>query len=101
MPGSAEWLALVEHVKQQSPDIFLINEMPFGRWIAQDDTPSDDVFDQSVRLHDDGFADTHETVSMRLVLENTGDAPLTHVVVTLTTESPPVECHSQAADCGR
>ena len=41
---------------------------------------------------DDGFADTHETVSMRLQVENTVGADLTGVTAWITTESPDIEC---------
>jgi hypothetical protein len=34
LPGSADWGSLCRTVARESPDLFLLNEMSFGRWIA-------------------------------------------------------------------
>ncbi|MCP3982299.1 MAG: right-handed parallel beta-helix repeat-containing protein [bacterium] len=41
---------------------------------------------------DDGFADTNETVTMRLVVRNTGSQDLTGVIARMTTEDPTRVC---------
>ena len=33
-PGSPAWNDLCEMVRRAKPDLFLLNEMPFGPWIA-------------------------------------------------------------------
>jgi N-carbamoylputrescine amidase len=57
-PGSAEWDALCESVSLESPELFLLNEMPFGPWIS-----ADPVFDAATWK---GTCTRHEEGTERL-----------------------------------
>jgi N-carbamoylputrescine amidase len=53
--GDASWRALVAAVRRQRPDILLLNEMPFGAWIAAGEHADPSVFAQCQRMHDEGL----------------------------------------------
>jgi N-carbamoylputrescine amidase len=53
--GDPSWRALVEAVRRHGPDIVLLNEMPFGAWIASEERPDAAVAAESCRRHDDGL----------------------------------------------
>jgi len=49
-------------------------------------------FDLSDNGDDDGYADSNETVSMRVSVRNGVGVPLTNVIVVLSTDDPKIEC---------
>jgi N-carbamoylputrescine amidase len=56
LAGSSAWRALADHVSAEKPDLLLLNEMPFGPWIAAGDRPDTEVFAESCRVHEQGLA---------------------------------------------
>ena len=60
LPGSEDWKACVSRVRREEPDVLLLNEMPFGPWIAAGEQPDRSLIAQSQRLHQQGIADLHE-----------------------------------------
>lgn len=56
MVGSDAWTTLGDRVRAKGPDVFVLNEMPFGRWIATSSTPDPAVLEASQRAHRDGLA---------------------------------------------
>lgn len=56
LPGSPEWELLASEVRAARPDVFLLNEMPFGRWVALAPTPDREALIACQRLHDEGMA---------------------------------------------
>jgi N-carbamoylputrescine amidase len=54
-PGSTAWTQLVERVRRVSPDLLLLNEMPFGPWISAGDRFAAGAWDRSCRLHERGL----------------------------------------------
>lgn len=51
-PEDAAWHDLAQRIERERPDIALLNEMPFGPWIASDPRFDGDVADASVRIHE-------------------------------------------------
>lgn len=65
LPGSGEWQALADRVRAAAPDVFLLNEMPFGPWIAAEPLRDPERLAQSHRLHAEGLvrlADLHAPI---------------------------------------
>ena len=60
LPQSADWRAFASRVKREKPDILLLNEMPFGPWIAAGEQPDLSVIALSQRLHQQGIAQLQE-----------------------------------------
>jgi N-carbamoylputrescine amidase len=56
LPGSPEWELLASEVRAARPDVFLLNEMPFGRWVASAPAPDREALVESQRLHEEGMA---------------------------------------------
>lgn len=54
--GDAQWEALVRRVRRITPDVFLLNEMPFGRWIAGGPARDHRVLIESHRAHELGMS---------------------------------------------
>ena len=54
-PGSSEWDALCRSVSRESPDLFLLNEMPFGAWISSAPKFDADTWKNTCRLHEEGI----------------------------------------------
>jgi N-carbamoylputrescine amidase len=54
MPGSSDWRALCRAVERESPDLFLLNEMPFGKWIASGPSFASAPWDEACALHEEG-----------------------------------------------
>lgn len=54
--GSPEWEALGAAVRAARPDILLLNEMPFGPWLAALRRPDEEAGRASLRLHEAGLA---------------------------------------------
>ena len=54
--GSEAWERLCEHVRRQAPDLLLLNEMPFGPWIAARESFDRATWLQSCEQHERGIA---------------------------------------------
>lgn len=50
-PGSPAWRALQDRVAVEAPDILLMNEMPFGPWLAGSGGYDEKIAQQSVAVH--------------------------------------------------
>lgn len=55
LPGSSAWKELCRLVARESPDFFLLNEMPFGRWIAAGATFDQGTWKQACAVHEEGI----------------------------------------------
>lgn len=55
-PGSAEWTGLAEHVAMARLDLLVTNELPFGRWIAEDPAFDPHEAQASIDIHAAGLA---------------------------------------------
>ncbi len=55
MPGDDAWQRLVRRTNDLGPDLFLLNEMPFGRWVSAEPEPSRELLLVSHRLHEEGL----------------------------------------------
>jgi N-carbamoylputrescine amidase len=53
--GSAEWNDLARAVSREAPDLFLLNEMPFGSWLAAEETFDGRKWRESCDLHEEGL----------------------------------------------
>jgi N-carbamoylputrescine amidase len=60
LPGSAEWSQLCRTVSREAPDLFLLNEMPFGKWIAAGPTFNKGTWKQACALHEEGLGNLRE-----------------------------------------
>jgi N-carbamoylputrescine amidase len=56
VPRDEAWQQFAREVQKLHPDVLLLNEMPFGAWLAASETKDDDVLRDSQRLHADGVA---------------------------------------------
>jgi len=56
MPGDGDWQHLVSQVGAQQPDIFLLNEMPFGPWLSGAPEANPEKLAASRQLHDEGLS---------------------------------------------
>jgi len=54
--GSDAWKNLCATVSREAPHLFLLNEMPFGPWIAAGDTFNEAAWSGSCSAHDAGVA---------------------------------------------
>lgn len=54
-PGDAEWRELCEGAREARSDLFLLNEMPFGSWLAAAPEPDRQSLLESHALHDEGI----------------------------------------------
>lgn len=55
VPGSSDWQALCHAVRGESPDLFLLNEMPFGKWIASGPAFDPAVWKEACSIQDEGL----------------------------------------------
>jgi N-carbamoylputrescine amidase len=55
VPGSSEWNILCQAVSRESPDLFLLNEMPFGPWISAGQVFHQETWNQSCVAHEQGI----------------------------------------------
>lgn len=53
--GEAAWTPLCHRVNKISPDLLLMNELPFGPWAAAQPEYSEPVWNRSMSLHDAGL----------------------------------------------
>ena len=72
--GSPAWRALAGRVSAAKPDLLLLSEMPFGRWIAAGERLDPAVFDEACRVHEQALAHFEE-LGAAVVL---GTRPLLH-----------------------
>lgn len=54
LPGSAEWNELCGLVSREQPDLFLMNELPFGSWIASGKEFDAQTWKDNRALHEEG-----------------------------------------------
>lgn len=54
LPGSCDWNELCGLVSRETPDLFLMNELPFGHWIASASAFDAQAWKDCRSLHDDG-----------------------------------------------
>ncbi len=60
LPGSDEWKAFASRVRCEGPEVLVLNEMPFGPWIAAGEEPDRSVIARAQQLHAQGIARLHE-----------------------------------------
>lgn len=53
-PGSSEWEALRRTLDAERPDLFVLNEMPFGKWVASAPTFDPDAWKRACDAHEEG-----------------------------------------------
>ncbi len=66
-PGSSDWQRLAHKVNSHMPDVFLLNEMPFGHWISAGTESHRETLLESQRIHDEGLAGLAELGSSVVV----------------------------------
>ena len=59
-PDSDAWKRLCETVSREAPQLFLLNEMPFGSWIAAGREFDETRWNESVEAHERGMRQLHE-----------------------------------------
>ncbi len=60
LPESDSWKEFAGTVRRENPDLLLLNEMPFGPWIAAGERPDSSTVARSQRLHEEGLARLRE-----------------------------------------
>ncbi len=55
LAGDAAWDRLTESVTASAPDIFLLNELPFGSWVSVGRDPETDALIENHRHHAEGL----------------------------------------------
>lgn len=55
LPDDAGWRSLAARVRRRRPDVLVLNEMPFGRWIASGAARDHRALVESQRLHQRGL----------------------------------------------
>ena len=76
-PTGTSWRLFADRVRAVAADIVLLNELPFGHWIATRPAPDQACLDDARRLHDEGVARLCDlgaaaVLGTRPVLENRG-----------------------------
>lgn len=56
-PSGEEWARLKAAVRELSPKVLVVNEMPFGSWFAKDNKFDKDIAHRSVALHEKGLTE--------------------------------------------
>ena len=59
-PDSDAWKRLCESVSREAPQLFLLNEMPFGSWIAAGSEFDEAIWNESVDAHERGMRHLNE-----------------------------------------
>jgi N-carbamoylputrescine amidase len=59
-PGSDDWKEFASRLNREKPDLLLLNEMPFGPWIAAGERFDASTIAQSQRMHEEGVAHLQE-----------------------------------------
>jgi len=60
LPGSPEWSHLCRTVTREAPDLFLLNEMPFGKWIAAGPNFNKGTWKQACAVHEEALSSLGE-----------------------------------------
>jgi len=60
MPGTESWANLISDLDRAQPDIFVLNELPFGPWLSAGSSFDLSAWKQSVADHEAGVAALHE-----------------------------------------
>lgn len=60
VPASESWKRLVGHVREAELDLFLINEMPFGPWIAAGQAFEQETWRSACEVHEEGISRLRE-----------------------------------------
>lgn len=58
-PSDAAWLVWLRHIERERPDLALLNEMPFGAWIADRATFDHGLAAASVHAHESALPALH------------------------------------------
>lgn len=59
-PDADAWKRLCESVSREAPDLLLLNEMPFGSWIAAGSAFDETQWNESVDAHERGIQHLHD-----------------------------------------
>jgi len=59
-PGSQAWTDLIRDLERLQPDLFVLNELPFGPWLAARPGYDRDAWRACVAAHEQGVAAVHE-----------------------------------------
>ena len=59
-PGTAGWKSLIEELGRARADLFVLNELPFGAWLAARGTFDPSAWKQSIADHEEGIGALHE-----------------------------------------
>lgn len=59
-PGDEDWQKLAAKIKEHEPDVVLLNEMPFGQWLAAAPEPDESSLIASHQLHEEGVKHFHD-----------------------------------------
>lgn len=62
-PHHPAWLDLIARIEHARPDLAILNEMPFGRWLAREIIPDRDLASPSVNSHECALAALSEMTS--------------------------------------
>ncbi|MDP3938957.1 MAG: carbon-nitrogen hydrolase family protein [Deltaproteobacteria bacterium] len=60
LPGTESWAKLIAGLGRAQPDIFVLNELPFGPWLSARSSFDPVAWKQSVADHEAGIAALHE-----------------------------------------
>jgi predicted amidohydrolase len=63
----ADWIELKIHLDQNRPDLFLLPEMPFSKWIASEKKVSDAAKSQSVEKHEKWMSELEKLNAKQIV----------------------------------
>ena len=55
-PGSEAWSRFARHVSMEKPDLFLLNEMPFGSWISAGEKFAPETWKAACDMHAKGVS---------------------------------------------
>ena len=59
-PGTPSWKALIQELERARPDLFVLNELPFGAWLAARESFDPSAWKQSIVDHAEGVGALHE-----------------------------------------
>ncbi|QBB71194.1 carbon-nitrogen hydrolase family protein [Pseudolysobacter antarcticus] len=62
-PNHPAWFDLLSRIEQQRPDVAVLNEMPFGGWLAKKNKLESDLASASVYAHECALSALHELPS--------------------------------------
>jgi N-carbamoylputrescine amidase len=67
LPGTESWAKLIADLDRAQPDIFVLNELPFGPWLSARSSFDPVAWKQSIADHEVGIAALHE-LSVGIIL---------------------------------